>query len=118
MIAACGLDCSSCDVGLAPSDPGAAERLLHWFHQMGWLAAGEGMTQVMERKMYCRGCHGDRSIHWSADCWILKCCVDDHCLERCDQCAEFPCQRLVGWSQQNESYTRALNRLQSMREQA
>lgn len=117
MIAACGLDCSSCDIRLAPFDSGAAERLLDWFHQMGWLTAEEGMDQVIERRMICQGCHGDRAIHWSASCWILQCCVDDHGLEHCDQCEGFPCQRLISWSEQNESYGRALGRLRAMWEQ-
>jgi hypothetical protein len=65
--------------------------------------------------MYCKGCHGDRSIHWSSDCWILKCCVDDHGLEHCSECDTFPCDRLVEWSGGNDSYTSALQRLRRMR---
>jgi len=116
MIAVCGLDCDGCDIRLVPTDANAARRVIAWFKQMGWLEENEGVAEVIERRMYCRGCRGDRSLHWSADCWILKCCVDDRHLEYCHECDVFPCQRLVEWSQQNASYTEALNRLQRMRD--
>jgi hypothetical protein len=114
MIAVCGLDCGNCEIRLAPTDAGAAHSVIAWFKQMGWLAEHEGLAEVIERRMYCQGCRGDRSRHWSADCWILECCVDDRQLEHCHQCAEFPCKRLVAWSQQNTGYAAALSRLQGM----
>jgi hypothetical protein len=86
--------------------------LIGWFKEMGWLEEQEGMAEVIERRMYCQGCRGDRSIHWSADCWILECCVDNRQLESCHECDLFPCDRLVTWSRQNASYTQALSRLQ------
>ncbi len=115
MIAVCGLDCGGCDIRLLPTDADAARRVIAWFKQMGWLAEDEGIAEVIERRMYCQGCRGDRSVHWSADCWILNCCVDDRQLESCHECDVFPCQRLAEWSQQNPGYTEALSRLQRMR---
>jgi len=115
MMAACGLECSTCELRLAPTDPQAAEVVLKWFKSKGWLAADEGMQNVIERKMYCMGCHGDRKTHWSADCWILACCVDQRGLDNCSQCADFPCSRLVEWSRQDSSYQKAFTRLQQMR---
>ncbi len=113
-IAACGLDCESCEIRLAPKDPAAAKVLIDWFKKEGWLSEGEGMEQVIERKMYCKGCHGDRDIHWSKDCWILKCCVDEHGLKQCSECDDFACSRLVEWATQNESYGAALARLREL----
>jgi hypothetical protein len=115
MIAACGLDCGSCEIRLAPIDPEAARVLVEWFRSQGWLSPEEGMAQVQERKMYCTGCLGDRTVHWSADCWILQCCVDEHGLSNCSQCAAFPCERLEAWAQQNSGYQAALQRLRDMR---
>jgi hypothetical protein len=115
MIAACGLDCESCDIRLAPTDPAAAEVVISWFRGQGWLADDEGMEQVIERKMYCTGCLGDRDIHWSADCWILDCCVDRRGHSNCSKCDEFACDRLVEWSEQNDNYTAALTRLWELR---
>jgi hypothetical protein len=116
MIAACGLDCGDCDIRLLPSDPDAAQRVVAWFREMGWLNESEGVSEVMERSMYCKGCRADRSVHWSADCWILHCCVDERGLAFCYECADFPCERLSEWAKENDGYAQALNRLRRMRE--
>ncbi|MFN2164839.1 MAG: DUF3795 domain-containing protein, partial [Anaerolineae bacterium] len=60
-------------------------------------------------------CHGDRAAHWSADCWILRCCVDERGLESCAECVEFPCARLLEWAHGDAQYEQALARLQAMR---
>lgn len=118
MIAVCGLDCGSCDIRRVPTDPEAAQRVVAWFKEMGWLEEDEGVSEVIQRSMYCTGCRGDRSVHWSSDCWILQCCVDDRGLTFCYECDVFPCERLNDWAQQSARYTRALNRLQHMRDEA
>ncbi len=114
-MAACGLECRTCPLRLAPSDPDAARTVVAWFQGQGWLAEGEGMEQVLERRMYCTGCHGARNTHWSADCWILACCVDRRGHDHCAQCEDFPCDRLVEWAQGNEGYAIALARLRDLR---
>jgi hypothetical protein len=115
MIAACGLDCGSCEIRLAPTDSTAAEGVVAWFKRQGWLSEDEGIAQILERKMYCTGCLGSREIHWSSNCWILQCCVDERRLSNCSECVEFPCDRLVDWAGQNEGYTAALARLRELR---
>lgn len=114
MIAVCGLDCGSCEIRLLPTDEGAATIAVDWYRRQGWLNEDEGCEEAIARKMYCCGCHGDRSIHWSADCSILHCCADDKGLQHCSECAEFPCERLIEWSQQNDAYAEALKRLEAM----
>jgi len=116
MIAVCGLDCGSCEIRRAPSEPDAAQRLVAWFKKEGWLKEDEGINEVIERRMYCMGCRGDRSLHWSSDCWILKCCVDDKGHEFCYECVSFPCERLSEWAKQNDDYNQALQRLKKMKE--
>ena len=81
-----------------------------------WLCENEGMSEVIQRSMYCTGCRGDRSVHWSPDCWILKCCVDKKGLDFCHECDVFPCKQLDEWSMENKQYAQALERLQRMRE--
>lgn len=115
MIAVCGLDCGTCDIRRLPVDPQAAERVVSWFREMGWLQPGEGVAEAIERRMVCQGCRGDRTVHWSADCWILHCCVDDKGLDFCHECPAFPCERLGRWARGNERYAQALHRLQQMR---
>ena len=115
LIAACGLDCEACEIRRVPFDPQAAESVVAWFKRQGWLAEDEGVSQVLERSMYCTGCRGNRSLHWSADCWILHCCVDERKLLHCSECELFACDRLVQWANQDEGYTAALARLRRMR---
>ena len=115
LMAACGLDCGTCEIRLAPADPAAAKVIVDWFRRQGWLSETEGMAEVIERKMYCTGCLGDRDTHWSADCWILACCADQRGLSNCSQCEAFACDRLVDWAEQNEGYGAALARLRGLR---
>ena len=77
MLAACGLDCGSCTIRLIPIDAEAAKGVIDWFKQMGWLKESEGVAEAIERKMYCNGCQSDRSVHWSGNCEIMLCCVDE-----------------------------------------
>ena len=116
MIAVCGLDCGLCDIRKAPSDPEAAKRIVAWFRKEGWLKDNEGIKEVIERRMYCTGCRGDRSVHWSPDCWILKCCVDEKKDEFCYECNVFPCERLSERAKQNKHYGQAIDRLRQMKE--
>jgi hypothetical protein len=118
LIAACGLGCGTCDIRLVPFDDAAAERIVAWFLDMGWLEEGEGKDDILERRMYCQGCHGDRSLHWDAECWILKCCVDDRGHQHCSQCAVFPCEKLEDWAGENDGYRKALQRLRRMKRSA
>lgn len=118
MIAVCGLDCKSCDIRKAPTDPEAAERIVAWFKKEGWIEEDEGIQEIIERSMYCTGCKGDRSIHWSPECQILTCCVDDKGYEFCYQCSEFPCDQLTKWAEQDDSYRHALERLKIMKNES
>ncbi len=117
-IAVCGLDCELCDIRKAPHDPEAAQRIVAWFKKEEWLSEDEGIDEIIERSMYCTGCRGDRSVHWSPDCPILICCVDKKGLEFCYQCSEFPCEQLTEWAQQGEQYSQALTRLEKMKKGA
>ncbi len=115
MMAVCGLDCGSCDIRLLPFDPAAAQRIVAWFRERGWLREDEGVSEVIERKMYCMGCRGDRTVHWSPDCALLKCCVDERHLEHCGQCAElFTCERLEAFANEHQRYREAVDRLRMM----
>ena len=119
-IAACGLDCGSCDIRRIPFDEKAADGCAKWFRDMGWLKPEEDTAEIIERGMYCKGCKGDRSVHWSVNangsvsCSILACCVDQKKIEFCSQCEEFPCGRLIEWSKENDGYAAAFSRLQAM----
>ncbi len=119
MTAVCGLDCAACGLLKASlGDVQAAEGLAGWWKSEGWLAEHEGAAEVLARGPHCLGCRGDRATHWSANCWILQCCVDDRGLASCHEGDDFACERLVDWAAQNDGYTAALNRLRRLREAA
>lgn len=108
MIAVCGLDCTGCDMREATTNPELRRQHAEWFKR-------ERGIDVKPEDIHCMGCKGDRSMHWSPDCWILQCCIDKKGLAFCSQCDEFPCARLEEWAQGNESYGKALDRLKDMR---
>jgi len=114
MMAACGLLCGECDIRRMPLDDEAARITIDWYREMGWLTKDEGVKEAVEKNMICTGCHGDRSTHWSPDCWILKCCVGTKDLKHCHQCTDFPCEKLKEWSKQNAGYTKAFERLKQL----
>lgn len=108
MIAVCGIDCNMCDIHEAPDNPKVAQEIVDWFKK-------ERNEDVKIEDLHCSGCKGDRTNHWSADCWILQCCVDKKDLEFCYDCDEFPCEKLVDWSKGCEGYGVALERLKKMK---
>jgi putative nucleotidyltransferase with HDIG domain len=108
VIAACGLICDECDIHRATSDARVAEDMAAWFRE-------EQSLTVAAEEIRCEGCKGDRQRHWSPDCWMLKCCVDQRGLEFCYLCPDFPCQRLLEWSLNSPRYASALERLKKMK---
>ena len=105
MLAACGLDCGPCPIRRIPFDAGAAEKMITWFKQMGWLKESEGVAEAVERGMYCKGCHGDRSVHWSGNCQIMLCCVDEKHQQHCGQCAELmSCDKLEAFASDEHAH--------------
>ncbi len=109
MIAVCGLDCLNCDMREATSNPGLQQKIAAWFKK-------ELNKDINPDDIHCMGCKGDRNVHWSADCWILRCCVDKKGLEFCYQCVEFPCDRLEEWAKGSTRYGQALKKLKQMKE--
>ncbi len=112
MMAVCGLDCGTCDIRQATTDPDAAQVVVAWFQRMAWLKKDEGIADVIERGMVCTGCRGDRQLHWSPDCTLLICCVDEKQLEHCAQCDEFVCEKLEAFATDGQAHHReAVERL-------
>lgn len=116
MIAVCGLDCAECGLYKASlGDVDAAQSLVGWWKDEGWLKEDEGVDEVLARGPHCLGCLGDRSKHWAAECWILTCCVDQKGLTSCHECDDFACDRLEKRAAENEGDAKALDRLRGMR---
>jgi len=117
MLTPCGLDCGVCLIRKLPFDSKAAKSTVAWYKEMGWLKPEEGAKEAVARRMYCKGCRSDRTdVHWSANCFILACCVDEKGHEFCYQCVDFPCQQLQDWAKEGEHHREALENLQRMKE--
>lgn len=108
MIAVCGLECGKCDIFQASNSPEIAQQIAEWFKK-------ERDTEVKMEDIRCSGCRGDREKHWSPDCDILTCCVDEKGLEFCCECDSFACEKLEEWARGSKRYQEALNRLKKMR---
>ncbi len=113
---ACGLICDECSIRRASFERDSAEEVKDWFVDMGWFEENVSVDRIMEEGPYCQGCKGSRENHWSPGCWILECCVDDKGLENCSQCDKFPCFGLEEWSKEDESYSKAFERLERILE--
>ena len=107
LVACCGLDCGACDMRQAAGNPAMQREFAQWFRDnLG--------RDVAPSDIGCTWCRGEREGHWSADCWILQCCVDRHGRAHCSECPEFPCEKLEEWAGQNARYAAALERLRAM----
>ncbi len=113
VVACCGLKCGECDLKNMLVNEEAAERTVGWFREKGWLSDTEGLDDVFQKGMYCTGCLGDRTTHWSPNCEILVCCADNKKLANCSQCTVFPCELLTKRAENNERYRKALEKLKT-----
>ena len=118
-IAACGIDCSICDSYKVTmeQDLKAAESLVAWYSKMRWIGKNEGAEAVMKKAPLCKGC-------WNiADDCFFKCngncdwhiCCKNRQINHCGECKDFPCERYKNWSNENEYYKKAMERLMSLK---
>ncbi|NIQ04453.1 MAG: DUF3795 domain-containing protein [Candidatus Korarchaeota archaeon] len=118
MISPCGLDCEPCPIRRLSFDETASKEVIDWYKRQGWLKKEEGREEAIKQGMYCKGCRSDRNdVHWSPDCFILECCVDKKNLDFCYECEEFPCDRLIKWSEETEQYQEALENLKRIQKE-
>ncbi|MFO7639146.1 MAG: DUF3795 domain-containing protein [bacterium] len=98
----CGIDCGGCGLRRAEENPELQRQFAQWFQVNLKLT-------VAPEKVRCSGCRGRREEHWNPDCWILKCCADDHGRRSCADCPEFPCRHLRDWAAQCQHFTAAFD---------
>jgi len=115
-ISACGINCKECDIFKLPYDKNVQDKIIPWYKGNKWLPENEGIKEVIEKKMYCKGCNIDQDIFWSKGCKFVKCCFDDKKIINCSECDKFPCQELTEWSKKDIRYTNALNYLKEINE--
>lgn len=99
-LAACGLDCGACSIHLRTE-----EELAHWRDR-----------GVDPDRIRCDGCRSDpQGCHWSGDCAIRACCLEQRGLFCCAECPDLPCEALRAWGQAWPHHARAVERLLEMR---
>jgi hypothetical protein len=94
LIAACGLDCGSCEAYLATqaNDPAAKERLL-----AKWRVEYNS-PDIPLAALTCDGCltPGGRAGGYCVQCGIRR-CVQKRQLANCSACIDYPCPILTGF---------------------
>ena len=112
MLSVCGLTCDSCPLYNLPYDKKAAEDVYQWFLSEGWYTKEQRVSDILENGDYCKGCRSDRTdIHWSPDCYLLKCCIDEKHLNNCSECGDFPCDEYEQWVKQGSHHRKAYENL-------
>ena len=114
-IAACGLDCRICPLRAVTFRAGAPLTVVELLLRSGTTANEErALRSLLHQRLLCPTCRGGHALHWTEDCHIRKCCIDDRGLEHCSECECFPCRHLNDWAESNPRQADALERLHSM----
>ena len=114
-IAACGMDCNACPIPKIHTNINKARKWIKQFRDWKVINDNEGAEEIMAKGPYCINCQADQSVHWSADCWILKCCVDDKKLNNCSECQNFPCEKLSEHFNKSKHHQYCQNNLTELR---
>lgn len=113
-IAACGIDCNECNLYKAEHDMKAAESLVEWFRNRGWIEKNENAEAVMKKAPFCKGCWDKTDVRWCTDCDLLICC-NERKLNHCGECIDFPCEQYKEWANNVEHHEKAKEYLLSLK---
>jgi len=117
-IAPCGLICNDCPLFLVPYDEKAAKEVLNWFKKECWYKENQKIEDIIINEDYCEGCRSSRkSLHWSPECEILKCCINKRDLNFCYECSEFPCKTYNEWIARGKKYRDAFENLKHLKQE-
>lgn len=112
-IAACGIDCSECDVYKAQHDIKVAESLVEWFKGQGWIEADEDVNAILKMMPLCKGCW-ESDVPWCGDCEVRECCTNKE-LDNCSRCNDFSCEMYKKWVNNLDHHVKAMEYLHSIR---
>jgi hypothetical protein len=118
-LAACGIDCAECGSYKATvyRDAAAAEELVPWYRDMGWIGADEGAEAVLRRNPLCKGCWDiDDECFFKCQCVYKPCCIGK-AISHCGECDDFPCVQYKEFSSACDVYQKAYARLVALRKQ-
>ena len=74
-VSPCGLNCHECNLQNAGHDWGAAESLVGWFRQRGWIQPHEDADEIMKKAPFCTGCRSSEGPHFCGSCAMKNCCM-------------------------------------------
>ena len=115
-LAACGVNCSECGTYNKEHDIKAAESMVEWYRQKGWIEQNEGAEAVQENPPFCKGCWGEKSeIHPEQDCHIRPCC-EEKGINHCGDCGVFPCEPYKEWVDNLDHHKKAMEYLLSLKQ--
>ncbi len=83
----CGLYCGACAVLIANREENLEEKAQEW--------------NMDPADLRCAGCKSDETSIYCMDCDIRE-CAENKKVDFCFQCAEYPCERLIGF--RNDKY--------------
>jgi len=108
-IAACGMDCVVCPIRRAANDRDFAEKLAEDWRKNGFPKAEADWFK-------CQGCHGLKSLVWTEDCKMRKCCIEEKKLKNCSYCEKFPCELIIEFKNDgNPNHKAAVERLRDIK---
>lgn len=93
----CGIQCHGCDVYKATQmDPGEEKTMLQQAVSKNWTEKFSFNFQV--ENMICKGCQSDELCGYCSQCNIRS-CAREKGGQLCNECAEFPCEKLTQFRQ-------------------
>lgn len=120
-MAACGIDCAECGSYkvTAEHDIKAAEELVEWYKNMGWIGENEGAEAVMKKNPLCKGCWNTTDDCFfrcgrSGECNLRTCCIERK-INHCGECIIFPCEVYKKFAEGHENHKKAMEHLLSIR---
>jgi len=114
-ISACGINCLECELYKLPKEKAVQDILIPFFRRKSWINENEGIEEIINKGLYCKGCNVDKSAFWSRGCQIAACCKETYKFENCSDCLEFPCEHFSEFSKRGKKYKEGYNLLISLR---
>ena len=110
-LAACGVDCNGCGTRNKEHDIKAAEMLVKWYREQGWIGQDEGAEAVQKTGPSCTVCWAEEiENNFCSNCSIRACCVEKG-IDHCGDCSVFPCDRYIKWIDNLDHHKKAMEYL-------
>ena len=115
-MAACGVDCNECAQYKATTeqDLQAAELIVEWFRDQGWIGENEGAEAVVKKDPICKGCWSDHRWCGCGETDFRMCCERKE-INHCSECNDFPCEHYKEWASCGGTHQKAMEFLLSLK---